>query len=65
MDAGAGEQFMSVRPYKGAIVEPDNRKINYLLILKIPNQMKLNLMKNIVWNIATVTGAKTRDRTFF
>jgi hypothetical protein len=24
MDAGAGEQFMAVRPYKGAIMEPDN-----------------------------------------
>ena len=25
-DAGAGEQFMAVKPWIGAVVEPDNRK---------------------------------------
>ena len=31
MDAGAGEQFMATRPYAGAIMEPDSRKIFSIL----------------------------------
>ncbi len=27
VDAGSGEQFMAVKPWIGAIKEPDNRKI--------------------------------------